>query len=141
MGLLHWRIGQLPRSAQSREALAQFGNEQLWLLERGEVTASWDLVPIEKLRISLVAPRLRWREKIPFEDAHRNRQVDGHSGEILGETFIVEARRGCSRVRQPIESNLEQLYGAFEEGFDSQDLIAVRGLLQARGGPPLASRQ
>jgi predicted ATPase/DNA-binding winged helix-turn-helix (wHTH) protein len=44
--------------------------------------------------------------------------------------------------RTPRElDKLEQLYGAFEEGFDSQDLIAVRGLLQARGGPPLASRQ
>jgi len=36
---------------------------------------------------------------------------------------------------------LGQLYGAFEEGFDSQDLIAVRGLLEARGCRLLASRQ
>jgi tetratricopeptide (TPR) repeat protein len=35
--------------------------------------------------------------------------------------------------RTPHElEKLERLYGAFEEGFDSRDLIAVRGLVQAR---------
>ncbi len=36
---------------------------------------------------------------------------------------------------------LEQLYGTFEEGFDSRDLIAARGLIHASGRMLSASRQ
>jgi hypothetical protein len=36
-------------STHSTEALAQLGNEQLGLLERGEVTTSRNLVPVEEL--------------------------------------------------------------------------------------------
>jgi hypothetical protein len=35
------------------EALAEFGNEQLRLLKRGEVTTFRNLVPVEELRIGL----------------------------------------------------------------------------------------
>src|ERR1700758_3151643 len=62
------------QSTHLRETLAQFGNEQLGLLLRGEVTTFRHLVPVEEFRIGLIAPHL-WRcEKVAFEDAHR----DGH---------------------------------------------------------------
>src|SRR5580704_15316883 len=98
----------LPQSTHLSEALAQFGNEQLRLLKRGEVTAFRNLVPVEEPRISLVAPYLRRRKKVAFEDAHRNRQIDGHTGEILGETLKVDPRRGCGGVSQPVQSNVIQ---------------------------------
>src|SRR4029077_11135249 len=64
----------LPQSAHLPEALAQFSDEELGLLKRGEVTAFRNLVPVEKVRIGLIAPHL-WRcEKVAFEEAHR----DGH---------------------------------------------------------------
>src|SRR5579872_6389452 len=43
-------------SAHLSEALAQFSNEQLRLFKRGEVTTFRNLVPVEELRIGLVAP-------------------------------------------------------------------------------------
>src|SRR5260221_1153402 len=102
------RGAQVPPSAHLSEALAQFGNEQLRLLKRGEVTTFRNLVPVEGLRIGLTPPTLRRCEKVAFKDTHSNRQIEGHSGEILGETLIVESRRGCSGVGQPVESNVIQ---------------------------------
>src|SRR6266852_8630807 len=45
----------VPQSTHLREALAQFGNEQIGLLKRGEVTTFRNLVPVEELRIGLLA--------------------------------------------------------------------------------------
>src|SRR6266478_3177000 len=73
----------VPQSTHLREALAQFGNEQIGLLKRGEVTTFRNLVPIEHLRRC---------EKIAFEDAHCNRKIEGHSREILSETLVIEPR-------------------------------------------------
>src|SRR6266481_3794101 len=95
-------------SAHLSEALPQFGNEQLRLLERAEVTAFRDLVPVEELRIGLVAPYLRWCKKVTFEDAHRNWQIDGHTGEILCETLKVNPRRGRGGIGQPVQRNVIQ---------------------------------
>jgi len=61
------------QSAHLREALAQFGDEELGLLKRGEVTAFRNLVPVEEFRIGLIAPHLRRRKEVALEDAHRNR--------------------------------------------------------------------
>src|SRR5260370_26948177 len=98
----------LPQSAQLSEGLAQFGNEQLRLLKRGEVTAFRSLVPVEELRIGLVAPYLRRCKKVTFEDAHRNWQIDGHTGEILCETLKVNPCRGRGCVGQPVQANVIQ---------------------------------
>src|SRR5216684_4335411 len=98
----------VPQSTHLREALAQFGNEQPGLLKRGEVTTFRNLVPVEELRIGLIPQNLPRCEKVAFKDTHSNRQIEGHSGEILGETLIVESRRGCSGVGQPVESNVIQ---------------------------------
>src|SRR5216683_3608361 len=98
----------VPQSTHLREALAQFGNEQIGLLKRGEVTTFRNLVPIEQLRIGLLAPHLRRCEKIAFEDAHCNRKIEGHSREILSETLVIEPRRGCRAVGQPVESDVIQ---------------------------------
>src|SRR6266404_4761364 len=61
------------QSTQLSEALAQFGYEQLGLLERSEVTALGNLVPVEELRIRLIAPCLRRCKKVAFENTHRDR--------------------------------------------------------------------
>src|SRR5258708_35302757 len=98
----------VPQSTHLREALAQFGNEQIGLLKRGEVTTFRNLVPIEQLRIGLLAPHLRRCEKIAFEDAHCNRKIEGRSREILSETLVIEPRRGCRAVGQPIERDVIQ---------------------------------
>ena len=91
-------------SAHLGEAFAQFGNEQLGLLKRGEMTTFRNLVPVEEPRIGLIAPHLRRCEKVAFEDTHCNRQIEGHTGEILGETLKVNPRRGRGGVGQPVES-------------------------------------
>src|SRR5258708_36040424 len=93
----------IPQSAHLSEALAQFRNEQLRLLESSEVTALRNLVPIEEFRIRLIGPHLRRCEKVASEDAYRNRQIDGHPGEILCETLVIESRRRCSSVGQPVQ--------------------------------------
>src|SRR5579863_539961 len=96
------------QSAHLSEALAEFGNEQLRLLKRGEVTTFRNLVPVEELRIGLVAPYLRRCKKVAFENAHRNRQIDGHTGEILCETLNVKPRRGRGGIGQPVQGNVIQ---------------------------------
>src|SRR4029077_7659356 len=98
----------VPQSTHLSEALAQFGNEQIGLLKRGEVTTFRNLVPVEELRIGLVAPYLRRCEKVAFEDADCNRQIEGHSREIFRPTLVIEARRGCSRVGQPVKRDVIQ---------------------------------
>src|SRR5260370_9314868 len=95
----------LPQSAHLSEALAQFGNEQLRLLKRGKVTTFRNLVPVEELRIGLVAPYLRWCKEVAFEDAHRNWQIDGHTGEVLCETLKVNPRRGRGGIGEPLQGN------------------------------------
>src|SRR6266436_618421 len=62
-----------PQSAHLREALAQFGDEELGLLKRGEVTAFRNLGPVEEFRIGLIAPHLRRCKEVTLEDAHGNR--------------------------------------------------------------------
>src|SRR5579864_4011887 len=94
------------QSTHLSEALAQFGNEQIGLLKRGEVTTFRNLVPVEEFRIGLVPPHLRRCEKVAFEDTHRHRQIEGHSDEILCETLVVESCRGCSSVGEPVQSNV-----------------------------------
>src|SRR5580692_4210009 len=98
----------LPQSTHLSKALAEFGNEQLRLLKRGEVTTFRNLVPVEELRIGLVAPYLRRCKKVTFEDAHRNREIDGHTGEILCETLKVKPRRGRGGIGQPVQGNVIQ---------------------------------
>src|SRR6266436_424939 len=98
----------VPQSTQLGEALAQFRNEQLRLLESSEVTALRNLVPIEEFRIGLLAPHLRRCEKVAFEDADCNRQIEGHSREILSETLVIEPRRRRSSIGQPIERDVIQ---------------------------------
>src|SRR4029077_18013862 len=93
-------------STNMSETFAQFGNEQLGLLERCEVTTFRNLVPVKELRIRLIGPHLRWCEKVAFEDTHRHRQLEGHSDEILRETLVVESCRGCSSVGEPVQSNV-----------------------------------
>src|SRR6266852_6383385 len=93
-------------SARLSEAFAQFGNEQLGLLERCEVTTFRNLVPVKELRIRPIAPHLRRREKVALEDTHRHRQFEGHSGEILRETLVIESCRGCSSVGEPVQRNV-----------------------------------
>src|SRR5258708_36483856 len=95
-------------STKLSEALPHFGNEQLGLLKRSEVAALGNLVPVEELRIGLIGPHFRRYEKVALEDTHRNRQFEGHSGEILCETFVIEPCRGCRGVSQPVESDIVQ---------------------------------
>ena len=62
----------------------------------------------EELRKGLVSPYLRWCKKVTFEDAHRNWQIDGHTGEILCETLKVNPRRGRGGIGQPVQGNVIQ---------------------------------
>src|SRR6185369_7318683 len=78
------------------------------LLQRGEMTALRNLVPIEELRIGLLAPHLRRREKVAFKNAHCGRKIQGHSREILRETLVIEPCRRRSGVGQPVESDVIQ---------------------------------
>src|SRR5579863_7560426 len=99
--------------------LTQFANEQLGLLERSEMTAFGDIVPIQELRVRSLAPHPRWREHFAFEYAHGNRQIERHSAKIIPEALEVEPRRGCGGVGEPIEADV------IEHRVDAQGIFGI----------------
>jgi hypothetical protein len=128
----------LPQSAHLSEALAQFGNEQLRLLKRGEVTTFRNLVPVEELRIGLVAPYLRWCKKVTFEDAHCNWQIDGHTREILCETLKVNPRRGGGGSRPCLELLIDRLMRATNPAeIDESNRATLKTIRLSRAAPAL----
>src|SRR4029077_13877863 len=60
----------VPKSTHLGEALAEFRNEQLRLLESSEVASLGNFVPVEEFRIGFVAPYLWRRKEVTLEDAH-----------------------------------------------------------------------
>src|SRR5258708_20527274 len=74
-----------PQSTHLSEALAQFRNEHLRLLKRGEVTTFRNLVPVEELRIGLAAPYLRRSKKAPFKNPHPHHHIDAQTAENLAQ--------------------------------------------------------
>jgi hypothetical protein len=59
--------------------------------------------------------------------------------QLRAQAGLVKLGGECAIPRE--FDKLGQLYEAFKEGFDSHDLIAVRGLLENRGFTQLANRQ
>src|SRR5580692_12766323 len=94
----------VPRSTHLSEALAQFGNEQIALLKRGEVTTFRNLVPVEEFRIGLVSPYLWRRKEVTLEDAHCDWEVDQHAAKVFAPALKIEARRGRGGVGQPVQA-------------------------------------
>src|SRR6266481_2459468 len=117
----------IQQSTHLSEALAQFGYEQLRLFKCSEVTTFRNLVPVEEIRVGLIAPYLRRREKVAFKDTHRDRQFEGHSDEILRETLVIEPRRRRSGVGQPVKSDVIQ-HVIDRDGLRRITLVVAPGL-------------
>src|SRR5882672_7886173 len=91
------------------EGLPQLLGEELWLLERGEVTASVDLIPVEQVGPHRFSPRLRRGEYLVRKDRRRHWQFDPSSGEASKSgagVLPVDAGRRCGRVGEPVEADV-----------------------------------
>src|SRR6266852_248018 len=91
----NWRAGaerQPIRSTELREALAQLGDKQIGLLERGEVPAMGGHVPIDQLRVGPLAPDPRRLECLAGKHAHGDRHVELLPGEVRRKALEIEPR-------------------------------------------------
>ena len=64
------------RSAQRAKAVAQLLREQRRLLERREMAAAVELVPVDEVGIDALGPAARRRNDLPGKDAAAHRQLD-----------------------------------------------------------------
>src|SRR6266403_2575029 len=94
------------RSTELREALAQLGDKQIGLLERGEVPALGDHVPVDQLRVGPLAPDLRRLERLAGEHTHGDGHVELLPREVRRKALEIEPRRRRPRVREPIEHDV-----------------------------------
>src|SRR6266478_5453142 len=63
------------------EGLAQFLGEELWLLERGEVSAPVELIPVEQVGPERLGPGLWRAEYLVRKDRRRHWQFDPSAGQ------------------------------------------------------------
>src|SRR5260370_11235016 len=63
------------------EGLPQLLGEELWLLERGEVTAPVDLIPVEQVGPQRLSPFLWRAEYLVRKDRRRHWQFDPSAGQ------------------------------------------------------------
>src|SRR5258707_5836703 len=93
-------------STNLREAFPNFGDEEFWLFQRGEMAALRQLFPMDELWIDDFRPGARSAVYFFGEDACANRNIDLAAGEAGGVVFPVEGRRRCGGIRQPAEARI-----------------------------------
>src|SRR5258706_14571311 len=85
-------------STNLREALPNFGDEEFWLFQRGEMPALRQFFPMDELWIDDFRPGA-WSAIYFFgEDACANRNVDPAAGEAGGEGLPEDASPRCGAV-------------------------------------------
>src|SRR5258706_11693257 len=80
-------------STNLREAFPNFGDEEFWLFQRGEMAALRQLFPMDELWIDDFRPGARSAIYFFGEDACANRNVDPAAGEAGGGVFSVNSSR------------------------------------------------
>src|SRR5258706_14195465 len=86
-------------STNLREAFPNFGDEEFWLFQRGEMAALREFFPMDELWIDDFRPGA-WSAIYFFgEDACANRNVDPAAGEAGGEDFPRSRDPRLRRIR------------------------------------------
>src|SRR5260370_11226775 len=91
------------------EGLAQRLGEELWLLERGEVTAPVELIPVEQVGPQRLSPGLWRAEYLVRKDRRRHWQFDPSAGQARhagAGVLPVEAGRPRRRGWVPAETQV-----------------------------------
>src|SRR2546425_3326011 len=92
------------------EGFPQLLGKELWLLERGEVTAPVDLIPVEQVGPQRLSPSLWRAEYLVRKDRRRHWQFDPASGREASESragvLPVDAGRRCGGVGEPVEADV-----------------------------------
>src|SRR5215217_3398172 len=114
------------RLAQRSERRAELLGEQLGLFPGREVTAFFDLVEIDEVRVGPLGPTPRGLICLAGKDArgHRNRDALGVPKATL--IFPIQTRRRDARVRQPIKRDV------VEDLLSRQFARGARGPVQSR---------
>src|SRR5260370_15833245 len=93
------------------EGLAQRLGEELWLLERGEVTAPVELIPVEQVGPQRLSPGLWRAEYLVRKDRRRHWQFDPSAGQArhAGPGVLpVDAGRRRGGIGGPVETDICQ---------------------------------
>src|SRR5712664_40520 len=91
------------------EGLPQLLGEELWLLERGEVTAPVELIPVEQVGPQRLSPGLWWAEYLVRKDRRRHWQFDPSAGQarVAGAGVLpVDAGRRRGGIGEPVETDI-----------------------------------
>src|SRR5262249_49773368 len=108
------------RSAHEAEARPQLVHEERWLLERREVSAAVELVPVHDVPVALLGPGTRHRDDLLGKDAAAGRQADAAIApalELLSEALPVEPGGGRRGIGEPVEHHVVE------------ELVASEGVL------------
>src|SRR5258708_15102096 len=91
------------------EGLPHLLGEELWLLERGEVTAPVDLIPVEQVGPQRLSPGLWRAEYLVRKDRRRHWQFDPSAGQarVAGASVLpVDAGRRRGAIGEPVETDI-----------------------------------
>src|SRR6476659_1872312 len=98
-----------PLTSPRLEGLPQLLGEELWLLERGEVTAPVDLIPVEQVGPQRLSPGLWRAEYLVRKDRGRHWQFDPSAGQArraAAGVLPVDAGRRRGGVGEPVETDI-----------------------------------
>src|SRR5262245_2574537 len=106
-------------SAQRPKAIAQLLREERRLFERGEVTATVELVPMDEAGEEALGPAARRGDNLPGEDAASYRKVDDAAIVLACDARMlkVDPRGRRARIRQPVERDDVEHLVTREHGF------------------------
>src|SRR5260370_325202 len=91
------------------EGLPRLFGEELWLLERGEVPAPVDLIPVEQVGPQHLSPGLWRAEYLVRKDRRRHWQFDPSAGQARpagAGVLPVDAGRRRGGVGEPVETDI-----------------------------------
>src|SRR5260370_7202232 len=93
------------------EGLAQRLGEELWLLERGEVTAPVELIPVEQVGPQRLSPGLWRAEYLVRKDRRRHWQFDPSAGQARhagAGVLPVDAGLRCGGIASTLHTHFLQ---------------------------------
>src|SRR2546425_895222 len=91
------------------EGFPQLLGKELWLLERGEVTAPVDLIPVEQVGPQRLSPGLWRAEYLVRKDRRRHWQFDPSAGQARhagAGVLPVDAGRRRGGIGEPVETDI-----------------------------------